>query len=198
MMTRTRSGPFTFTDFLELVSEDQKADLIDGVIYMASPESIDHNRLLGWMHMILASYVEVRMLGGVTINRVAYRLSGKTAPEPDLAFVRTDRLDRMKSGYVEGAPDLAVEFVSPSSVDRDYEDKRHRYEEAGVGEYWIIDADETRATFLVLEGGRFQEVPLDRHIFRSRVIPGFALDTRWLWQRPLPPTRPIIRAMLQE
>ena len=196
MATRTRSGPFSFGDFLELIQEDQKADLVDGVIYMASPENIDHNDLVRWLAIVLGLFIEERRLGRLTINRVAYRLSARNAPEPDLAFVRTERLGIMKKGYVDGAPDLAVEIVAPDSVTRDYEDKRRRYEEAGVGEYWIIDPDESTATFLVRAPGGFAEKPPDGQTFRSQLIPGFMIDVGWLWQRPLPPTLAIVQTML--
>ena len=196
MVMRTRSGPFSFGDFLELIQEDQKADLVDGVIYMASPENIDHNDLVRWLAIVLGLFIEERRLGRLTINKVAYRLSARNAPEPDLAFVRTERLGIMKKGYVDGAPDLAVEIVSPDSVTRDYEDKRRRYEEAGVGEYWIIDPDESTATFLVRAPGGFAEKPPDGQTFRSQLIPGFMIDVGWLWQRPLPPTLAIVQTML--
>ncbi len=196
MATRTRSGPYAFADFLELIQEDQKADLIDGVIYVAPPESIDHNDMVFWLGTVLGLFIEERRLGHMTINKVAYRLSAKTAPEPDLAFVCTQRLGILKSGYVDGAPDLAIEFVSPDSVERDYHDKRRLYEAAGVAEYWIIDADETRATFLVRGPSGFVEAALDETIFRSGAIPGFTIDTPLLWQRPLPATLPIVQAML--
>ena len=196
MVMRTRSGPFSFGDFLELIQEDQKADLVDGVIYMASPENIDHNDLVRWLAIVLGQFIEERGLGRLTINKVAYRLSARNAPEPDLAFVRTERLGIMKKGYVDGAPDLAVEIVAPDSVTRDYEDKRRRYEEAGVGEYWIIDPDESTATFLVRAPCGFAEKPPDGQTFRSQLIPGFMIDVGWLWQRPLPPTLAIVQTML--
>jgi len=44
-----RTGPYTFDDFCEMVREDQKADLIDGVIYMASPENTEANDLFVWL-----------------------------------------------------------------------------------------------------------------------------------------------------
>ncbi len=197
MSIRTRAGPHSFGDFLELVAEDQKADLIDGVIYMASPENIEHNELLEWLTEILGPYVRARKLGRLTTSRVAYRLATHVAPEPDIAFVAASRLHILKGGYVDGPPDLAVEFVSPESVERDYELKRSRYEQAGVREYWIIDPDEKRATFLALgPDGKFAETPPVDSRFHSRVLPGFSLDARWFWQRPLPETLPIIQALL--
>ena len=197
MATHTRTGPYTFTEFLELIPEDQKADLIDGAIYMASPESLDHNKLVFWLGTILNLFIEHHGLGELTINKVAYRLSHVTAPEPDLAFVRRDRVSICRQGYVDGPPDLAIEIVSPESVDRDYEDKRRRFEEAGVQEHWIIDPDECRATFLVREAGRFVEAFPVEHLYRSRVLEGLAIDVRWLWQRPLPAALPIVQSLLK-
>lgn len=196
MSTRTRPGSYTFAEFLELVREDQKADLLDGVIFMTSPENIDHNRLVMWLGTVLKLFIEERRLGELTINKVAYRLSPKTAPEPDLAFVSKERVEIMKAGYVDGPPDLAVEFVSPDSVERDYHHKRRLYEEGGVKEYWIIDADEKKALFLVRGEAGFVEADLKGGRFHSRVLPDFTLDPGWLWQRPLPATLPIVQALL--
>jgi Uma2 family endonuclease len=196
--TRIRSGPYSFGDFIELIREDQKADLIDGAIYMASPENTEHNDLLGWLHLLLRGFVRQRHLGRVTVNKVAYRLSEKTGPEPDLAFVRAARADIIKEGYVDGPPDLAVGIVSPDSVNRDYEDKRVKYERSGVEEYWIIDPEEQKATFLVRGPSGYIESPPERNIYRSRVLPGFNLDTRWFWERPLPPELPILQSLLAD
>jgi Uma2 family endonuclease len=199
MQTRTRCGPCSFGDFLEIIREDQKADLLDGVIYLASPENIDHNRLVGWLFKVIGAYVEERQLGLLTVGRVAYRLSARNAPEPDLGFIRGNREKELeRTSYMDGPPDLAIEIVSPDSVDRDYESKRARYEEAGVQEYWIIDPDEQRTTFLVRTNGGFTEVQPLAGVYRSQVLPGFALDTRWLWQKPLPKTGPIITSMLAD
>lgn len=196
MIRRTHTGTTTFAEFLELIPEDQKADLLDGVILVASPESSGHNDLLRWLAVIIDLFIEERRLGRLTINKVAYRMTDRTAPEPDLGFVAAPRVDRIKSGYVDGPPDLAVEIVSPDSVDRDYENKRRRYEEAGVREYWIIDPLDSTATFLVREEGAFVERLPHDYVYQSHVLEGFEFDTRWLWQRPLPPTLPIVRRLL--
>ncbi len=179
-----------------MVPDYQKADLLDGVIYLAPPEATESNQILLWLCSVIGLFVEERQLGEITINGVAYRFSVYTAPEPDLAFIAANRRNIIKSNYVDGPPDLAIEIVSPDSIDRDYEIKRRRYEEAGVQEYWIIDPLENTATFLVREGDAFVEQFPPDHFYESRVLPGFKLDTRWLFQRPLPATMPIIRRLL--
>lgn len=198
MVRRNVTGNTTFGEFMELIQENQKADLLDGVIYLASPENTGHNDLLRWLTLVLGVFIEERRLGQLTINKVAYRLSDRTAPEPDLAFVSASRVSKIKLGYVEGPPDLAIEIISPDSIDRDYENKRLRYEEGGVKEYWIIDPLDETVLFLVSEGGKFIEQPLSGHMLESRVLPGLKLDTRWLFQRPLPSTMPIVRSLLGE
>jgi len=198
MVRKLRTGPHRFQDFLDLISEDQKADLIDGVIYMASPESVDHNEIIWWLGTVLGQYLEERRLGRLTVNKVAFRLSDMTAPEPDLGIMLGDRVKLPTGSYINGPPDVAVEVVSPDSVDRDYEDKRIRYEEVGVKEYWILDPDESRATFLARNEAseRFEEVHLDGTVFRSLAIKGFWLDLSWLWAQPRPGTLSIVERLL--
>ncbi|MBY0525885.1 MAG: Uma2 family endonuclease [Gemmataceae bacterium] len=126
---RGHSGPFTYDDFCALVNDDQKADLIDGVIYMASPENTDANELFVWILGVMNLFARRRKLGKVYGSRVACRLDRKNGPEPDVVFVATRNLGRVKRGGIEGPPDLAVEIVSPDSVERDYEKKRRQYEQ---------------------------------------------------------------------
>lgn len=195
MATQIRSGAYGFSEFLELVREDQKADLLNGAIFMASPENVAHNQLVGWLYRLLQEFVERRDLGIVTINRVAYRLSSRSAPEPDLAFVAKARSQIIKPGYVDGPPDLAIEVVSPDSADRDLVHKRELYESAGVREYWIIDADDNRAQFLVLDSARYTDGPLVEGWFRSTVLQGFQLNPEHLWDDSRPPVGRLLDEM---
>jgi Uma2 family endonuclease len=174
-----RHDDTTFEEFLDLIEDGQKADLIDGVIYMASPDNTDAADLQAWLSHILGLFVEVHDLGKIYLSRVAYKIGPKRGPEPDIGFVPKAMEHRRRRGFIDGPPALAIEIVSPDSVDRDYVQKRAIYEAAGVAEYWIIDPDDERATFLRLLNGRFTEVSLEDHLFHSEVLPGFWLDARW-------------------
>jgi Uma2 family endonuclease len=196
MTTRVEKHLVTFEEFCERIREDQKADLIDGVIHMASPDRLEGNELNFWVAWLLAGYVEEKELGTVYVSRVAFRLAEHQGPEPDVAFVRRDRMHLARYGYFDGAPDLAMEFVSPESVERDYERKRRQYQEAGVPEYWILDAAESRVTLLGLTGGTYVEAASGDGKLTSRAVPGFYLRPEWLWASPLPKKAPLLAAML--
>jgi Uma2 family endonuclease len=194
----SRIAPFTFDDFCLLVPDGQKGDLIDGVIYMASPENVEANLLFVWLISLLDSYVEARDLGKIFGFRAAFRLNNRNGPEPDIAFVRKDRLHLARRGHFAGRPDLAMEIVSPESIDRDYEKKRLQYQNAGVLEYWIVDEMEQKVTLLRLAAnGKYREVRPTKGILRSKVIAGFALRPEWLWQQPRPKKAEILAKLLE-
>jgi Uma2 family endonuclease len=197
MSAITRPAPCTFEDFCLLVKEGQKADLIEGVIHMASPDNTDANRLFMWVGGLVDLYVEERELGEVFGLRVACRLDGHNAPEPDIFFVRKSRLHLVKRGHFKGSPDAAFEIVSPESIERDYVKKWQQYQKAGILEYWIIDELEQKVILYRLgPTGRYREVPPKKGVLHSRALPGFWLRPEWLWQKPLPKKTAILRQIL--
>jgi Uma2 family endonuclease len=185
----------TFEEFCRGVAEGQKADLIDGVVYMASPDNTEANVLFVWLQSLLDWYVEYKGLGRVFGSRVSFRLGKHQAPEPDVAFVRNDRLHLVQPGYVDGAPDLAIEIVSPESVERDYEKKRKQYQNAEVPEYWIVDEIMGKVTQLSLNArGKYREIRAKDGVVKSVIVPGFWVRADWLLAVP----RPIKHAVFSE
>jgi Uma2 family endonuclease len=189
----------SFDDFCLLVHDGSKADLIEGVIFMASPDNTAANRLNGWFYALMKHFARQQDLGEVFFSIVAFRLDDRNAPEPDIAFERKERLHLVQPGRVNGPPDLALEIVSPDSVDRDYHWKRAQYEHFGVEEYWIVDELKEKITLLRLQrDGRYREVRRRKGALHSRVLPGFYLRPQWCWERPLPDELKLLREMLPE
>ncbi|MEX2142499.1 MAG: Uma2 family endonuclease [Pirellulales bacterium] len=195
--TAIRTGHYTFDDFLLLIKEHEKADLLDGVIYMASPESTDDNELGGWLYRLMSEFAKETNQGKCYFSRVAFRITDKRGPEPDVAFVAKERLRIVERGFVDGPPDIAVEIVSPDSAQRDYDLKMNIYEAAGVKEYWVIDPDEQRATFLRRHGERFVEVKPQDGRYESQVLVGFFLEIAWLWSKERPSLMAVLPGMLR-
>lgn len=191
-------GPHTVDDFFAIVKDGEKADLINGVIYMASPDSPRANKIACFVCGLIRWFLDTRDLGGECyMSRVAFVLDEANSPEPDVAYLRAERLHLEASGRIKGPPDIAVEIVSHDSVTRDYELKREMYEAAGVPEYWIIDPLDSTAEFLVLQDGKYQPATIEGGArFRSTVLPGFWLDTRWLFATPLPKEPDCLRQIL--
>jgi Uma2 family endonuclease len=187
--------PYTYDEFCALVRDGEKADLIDGVIYMASPDNTVSGRLNGWLYRLLGDFVDDFDRGEVFMARIACRLNRFNAPEPDIFYVPKKWRRRIMFGGFKGAPKLAVEIVSPESEDRDYNKKRLQYEHFSIEEYWIIDPMKHKATFLRLGKDRkYREVHPRLGIYRSKVLRGFWLRLEWLW----PETRPLKERALAE
>lgn len=188
-----------FGQFCELIHDHQKADLINGVIYMASPENLRANDLVLLLGCLMRGLAEAHDSGRCFISRVAFRLDGSNAPEPDLAFVSTARLGILRDGYVDGPPDLALEIVSPESVERDHTAKRDLYARFGVREYWIVDPLEERLLLYRLGSARaYRAIRPRGGRYFSEVLPGWWLKAEWLWQDPLPSSTVLLRELLGE
>jgi Uma2 family endonuclease len=185
--TPTAQMQHTVKDFYRLVSDGQKADLIGGAIHMASPDSVENDAINVFLISLMKVYVDYKKLGRVSGSRFAYLLNEYNAPEPDIAFVRRERLDMIHKTGMRGAPDLAVEIVAEESQERDYEVKKHLYEVAGVQEYWIIDPLGMNAEFYRRVDGKFEPMRLEAgDIFKSEILDGFWLNVNWLFANPMP------------
>ncbi len=115
---------------------------------------------------------------------------------PDLLFISNQRLPALKETVLQGGPDLAVEVISRGSRKRDRVEKFAEYQAAGVGEYWIIDPKTVSLDAYALGAeGRYEPLPIEDGILRSRVVAGFWIRVEWLWQRPFPSTLQVLREL---
>lgn len=181
--------PISFEDFLAWADEDQHAEWVDGEIIRIAPANLDHQDLIDFLNDLVKTYVRRRRLGRVILPDFLMRLPTRPSGRvPDLLFVATEHLDRLRDTYLDGPADLAVENLSPDSDARDRSEKFVEYEAAGIPEYWLIDARRRQAFFYRLgEGGHYHLAPTDAEgWYHSAVLPHFRLRVDWLWRRPLP------------
>lgn len=130
---------YTSDDYWNL-PDGSRAELIDGKLYAMTPPSWTHQRIVAGLTFEFEAYI--RAHGGpcqVALAPVAVNLDANdhTWVEPDVVVVCDP--DKISERGCEGAPDLVVEVVSPSSIRMDYFTKAARYQQAGVREYWIVD-----------------------------------------------------------
>ena len=172
-------------------ADDIHAEWVNGEVIAFMPPNTIHQRITGFLFNLLSMYTHFFNLGEVIAAPFEMRVfPGRSSREPDLIFVAREHLARLAAERLEGPADLAIELISDSSVARDRHDKFDEYQEAGVGEYWIIDPrpGKERADFYQLTTeGEYQAVLPDADgRYHSLVVPGFWLNPDWMWQDPLP------------
>ena len=119
------------------------SELVGGEIRMMAPASGAHGAVAGAIFAAVNAFVEERQLGVCFPDNTGFALPGveNTVRSPDMAFVRADRLPvhGLGSGFVEVAPDLVVEVLSPTESASDLEEKLRDYGTAGTTLVWVID-----------------------------------------------------------
>lgn len=188
------SGKISYEEFLQ--SEEYVwAEWVDGEVIQLSPASKRHQLLVNFLAALLQHFVEANRLG-LIISAPFQMKTGVDLPgrEPDILFIASDHLERLKDTYLAGAADVVVEVISPESLTRDRGDKFYEYEKGGVEEYWVIDPIRRLAEFYRLDNGVYRLAPVDNDgIYRSVKMAGLWLRVEWLWQEPLPPLMRILK-----
>lgn len=130
---------YTIDDYYA-IPEDRRVELIDGVIYDMGAPSLSHQRILGDLFVLFRECASKHnMPCEVYLSPCDVRLDkdNYTMVQPDLLVI-CGEYDENGIRY-EGAPELVVEILSPSSRSKDMVLKLYKYQNAGVKEYWIID-----------------------------------------------------------
>ena len=141
---------FTYDDYLN-TPEDKRYELLDGeLVALSSPEEF-HQRVSILLGAKLVQFAVENRLGRVYHAPFDVVLSDLDVVQPDLIFVSNERADIITPANIQGAPDLVVEILSPSTAARDKTFKRSLYARHGITEYWMVDL--TEKTIIVLRLG---------------------------------------------
>ena len=163
-----------------------RAEFVDGEVIILSPESYNADNLRVFLQMLMRLFVEHHDLGILGGPNVETRLRPGLRRVPDTYFLSNTRMQNLNPTFIARGPDLALEVVSPDSVERDRGRKLQDYQEAGVDEYWIIDPLCQEVLLYVRTQHGLTLAVAEGTIYRSTVLPGFFLDAAWLWRNPLP------------
>ena len=128
----------TYEDYAK-TPEWERWELIDGVLIMAAAPNLMHQDVEMNMALSVGAWVRQRELGKVYTSPVDVVFTDNDTLQPDLVFVSNERAHILTAANIQGAPDLVVEILSPSTTSRDWRDKMDIYERHGVTEYWVVD-----------------------------------------------------------
>lgn len=174
-----RLNRYEFERRYALTGEDQKAELIEGIVYMAAAlrfrsHGKPHGYLTGWLWTYMVATPGTELAVEPTI-----RLDLDNEPQPDAVLLISEEAGGATSlsedDYLEGAPELAVE-IAASSVAIDLGDKLRAYRRNGIQEYLVWRVFEGAIDWFSLQEGEYVPIPVDEDgIVRSRVFPGLWL-----------------------
>ena len=159
-----------------------RAELVQGVLRVSEPPGARHGQIATRLVARLYDFVDADALGTVLVETgFLIRRNPDTVRGPDLSFVSASRLapDRVPSGFLPFAPDLAVEIVSPGDRDEELAAKVRDYLEAGSRLVWIIGSVGPTVTIHRVDRSTTGLGPGDV-LTGEDVIPGFACSVRWL------------------
>jgi Uma2 family endonuclease len=129
--------------------DGQKEELIEGELIVSPAAKVWHAAIVRRLRGKVAPLEE---LGYIVGNDFACTLGGRSMPAPDLAAVSLERWNHAEDndGWLEGAPELAVEVASPSN--RKLQRKAVLYLEHGAEQVWLIYRKTQTVTVMTSEG----------------------------------------------
>lgn len=157
MDTAKSSVYYTIEDIYNL-PDGQRAELIDGELYMMAAPGRIHQRLVMDLAYLIENYIRSKN-GECEVYpspfAVFLNADDKIYLEPDISVI-CDK-GKLTDEGCKGAPDWIVEIVSPASRPMDYNKKLFQYRTAGVREYWIVDPMKQQITVYDFEHDAFGE-----------------------------------------
>ena len=141
---------YTYADYMKW-DDDQRWELIDGVPFLMSAPTWQHQEISSNLHYQLYGLLKgksCKVYAAPFDVRLNAYTHDNTVVQPDL-LVLCDRTKLDKTGC-KGTPDLVIEIVSPSTSSRDRLQKFNIYRQSGVREYWIVEPDEKKVSVHVL------------------------------------------------
>lgn len=195
-----RLSRFEFERRYQTMPHTKKAELIEGVVYVASPlrfasHAEPHGLLIVWAGMYKVMTPGVRLGDNATV-----RLDLDNEPQPDVILLIEQSAGGQarltEDDYVEGAPELVVE-VAASSAANDLYDKKNAYRRNQVQEYIVWQIFENKLDWFCLQAGEYVSLAPDADgVFRSQVFPGLWLAVPALLQGDMVQVLAVLQAGL--
>jgi len=166
----------TAAELLRMPRGTVRYDLIRGEVVTMSPTGTLHGATASRIDRRLGDYVEAHELGEVTGAETGFRVAydPDTVRAPDCAFISRERIppDGLPEGYFPGAPDVAVEVVSPDDRYSEVEKKVKMWFEAGALRVWVLNPLQRTASDYSAPR-RFRILREEDELEGGEVVPGF-------------------------
>jgi Uma2 family endonuclease len=174
----------TAEELLRLPDDGMRHELVRGELRTMSPPGFEHGDVTSVFGGSLWSYVRANALGKVVVGDVGFQLTSDpdTVRAPDVALVRRERLENLGTvrGYWSGAPDLAVEVISPNDLYTEVDEKVAEWLEHGTRLVFVVNP--RRRTVAVHRPGQPVRILGENDVLDGEdVVPGWTLPVRDLF-----------------
>ena len=169
---------FTYDDY-RTAPGDERYELLDGDLIMVPAPNLKHQTVQLQLARRLAGFVQEQKSGKMFIAPCDVVLSDTNVVQPDLLFISQERGHLLSGGEnVQGAPDLVIEILSPSTADKDRGVKHELYGRHGVTEYWLVDPIAETVSIHRQQAGKLAATRTfgRKETLRSSLLAGLELD----------------------
>jgi len=169
----------TVEDVWRVSHEGQRCELVEGELRLMEPSSFEHGRVTSTAGVLLGVHVRKTSIGVTLGAETGFVLARNpdTVRAPDAAFIATARADAVghTDKYWPGAPDFAIEVISPNDTYREVEAKALGWLEAGTTAVLVLDPPKRTAT-VYRAGGDVRVYDDGRELDLSDAVPGWRLS----------------------
>ncbi|MHB8972445.1 MAG: Uma2 family endonuclease [Pirellulaceae bacterium] len=169
-----------YAEYVLYPDDGKRHEIVDGDHYMNPAPSTYHQTISKRLQYHLYTQIELAGLGVIFSAPVDVQLSDHDIVQPDLVVLLKDSKARVTPAKINGAPDLLIEILSPSTANNDRHLKRRVYERSGATEYWIVDPTEPSVTQLVLRDGVYVETSHGAEL-RLAILPAVVIPLPEIW-----------------
>lgn len=182
-MTPVETAVTTAEELLRMPAGNMRHELVNGELITMAPAGAEHGEIAVAIAIRLGTYVREHRLGQTYSSDTGFVLSRNpdTVRAPDASFVKGERVVRVKE-YFPGAPDLAIEVISPGDSYSEVEAKVREYLRAGSLMVIVIDPAERTATIRT-PSAPTQYLSINDTLDGGDVVPGWRLPLRELFER---------------
>ncbi|MCF6310831.1 MAG: Uma2 family endonuclease [Verrucomicrobiales bacterium] len=168
--------------FYQQMTPEQKIEFIDGEIILHSPARNQHLDVTKFILKLVDTHVSSQKLGTVKVEKCLC-VFPRNDYEPDVVFFGIEKTAKLTADTMKfPVPDLVVEVLSSSTEERDRGVKFEDFAANGVGEYWIVNAEDSVIEQYILKNGNYQlKLKSSSGNLQSKVIKGFEVKVAALF-----------------
>jgi Uma2 family endonuclease len=144
---------WTDAEFMALPDDGHRYELVNGVLVDMGNSGAKHGYVCSTLMILLGSYVRLQKLGAMFDSSTAFKMKSGNKRAPDISFVARERLQGLEDlpdGFLEGAPDLAVEILSPGNTTEEIHTKIVEYFENGARLIWVVHPNEHNEHYVLV------------------------------------------------